>query len=351
MRILSFILLTFFLVTQICFGQYQKKVLIEDFTNSHCPLCPPAYNALYSFKDTDTNSAHASFIYYHMPFPYSDDPVYQANKSDPAARNNYYGPYSSTPDVFFDGAIQSRSYTDWSKTLDGLIKNQTSPLKISLGGVKGSNNINLKSRITRNGDINQTDLVLHFVVVENIHYLGRNGVSRHDNVMRKMLPTPAGKPFSIKNNESIEIDTAIDLDSGWIADSLGVVVFIQSKGSKTVFQSETIKYSELNTMTDVEKNKGIPEKFYLTQNYPNPFNPSTKISYHIPEQSQVRINIYNILGKHIVELTNNIKSSGDYNLKWNAENLPSGFYFLSFEAVSLHSGKNFNKIIKMILLK
>jgi hypothetical protein len=105
MKIFSFFLCTLFLAASLSFGQYQRKVLVEDFTNSHCPLCPPAYSALYSFKDNDTNSAHASFIFYHMPFPYSDDPLYQANKSDPAARNNYYGPYSSTPDGFFDGIV------------------------------------------------------------------------------------------------------------------------------------------------------------------------------------------------------------------------------------------------------
>ncbi|MEJ2618624.1 MAG: T9SS type A sorting domain-containing protein [Ignavibacteriaceae bacterium] len=107
----------------------------------------------------------------------------------------------------------------------------------------------------------------------------------------------------------------------------------------------------MNVMTDIVKNKNIPEKFYLAQNYPNPFNPSTRISYHIPEQSRVRINIYNILGKHIAELTNNIKSSGDYNLKWNAGNLPSGFYFLNLDAISLKSNNRFNKTIKMILVK
>ncbi|MFZ0455386.1 MAG: Omp28-related outer membrane protein [Ignavibacteriaceae bacterium] len=351
MRILLYVLLTSLLIAQVCFGQYQKKVLIEDFTNSHCPLCPPAYSALYSFKDNDTNSVHASFIYYHMPFPYSDDPLYQANKSDPSARNNYYGPYSSTPDAFFDGVIQSHSYITWGKTLDGFIKGKTSPLQITLSGMAETGKIDLKSKISRSGDINQSDLVLHFVVVENIHYLGRNGVSRHDNVMRKMLPTPAGKPLSINDNETIEVDTTIDLDAGWIPDSLSVVVFVQSKGTKEVYQSETIKYSDLNIMTDVENNKEIPAKFYLAQNYPNPFNPSTNISYYIPEQSQVRINIYNILGMHIAELGNYIRSPGKYNLKWNAGNLPSGFYFLNIEAVSIKSKNRFHKTIKMILLK
>ncbi len=334
----------------ISFGQNQKEVLVEVFTNSHCPLCPPAHAALYSFEDKDTSAKHVSFIYYHMPFPYSDDPLYQSNKTDPSARNNYYGPYSGTPDAFFDGKVQSNTYGVWRTTLDGLVKD-SSPLRIILKGTRENGKINLITQIFRNGDINQNDLVLHFVVVENIHYRGRNGVSRHENVMRRMLPSPAGEPFSINDNETKEIDTTIDLDSSWNPDSLKVVVFVQSTGTKEVYQSETINYPDLNIMTDVENSKEIPEKFYLAQNYPNPFNPSTRISYYIPEHSRVRINIYNILGKHIAELTNNIKPAGDYNLKWNAGNLSSGFYFLNIEAVSLQSQNRFNKTIKMILLK
>lgn len=350
MKNIFYLLSLLLLITATNFGQIPKKVLVELFTNSHCPLCPPAFETLYAFEDKDTSAKHVSFIYYYMPFPYSDDPFYQANKTDPAARNQYYGPYSSTPDVFFDGKVQLISYSSWASTLDKLVKD-SSPLKITLKGTKGNNKINLMTEISRNGNINQTDLVMHFVVVENIHYLGRNGVSRHDNVMRKMLPTPAGKPFSINDNETKEIDTTIVLDSSWKPDSLSVVVFVQSKGTKEVYQSETIKYSDLSIMTGIQNNKGIPSQFYLAQNYPNPFNPSTKISYYLPEQSQVRINIYNILGKHIIELTNDIESAGNYNLKWNADKLPSGFYFLTIEAVSLRSNKIFNKTIKMILLK
>ncbi len=346
--IFSFIL---YLISSISFGQEQRKVLIEVFTNSHCPQCPPALTALTSFEYNDSSAKHVSFIFYHMSFPYSDDPLYQANTPDPSARNNYYGPFSGTPDAFFDGKVQPNSYNTWGGTLDGLVS-ISSPFKIILSGITDSGKINLKAEITRNGDISQTDLVIHFVVVENIHYLGRNGVSRHENVMRKMLPSPEGESLSIENNQTKEVDKAIDLDNSWNPDSLKVVVFVQSTSTKEVYQSETIKYLDLGTATDVVENKtGTPSKFYLEQNYPNPFNPSTKINYYIPEQSRVRINVYNILGKQIAELTNNIKPAGNYNLTWNAADLSSGLYFLTVEAVSLRSGNKFTKTIKMILLK
>ena len=350
MRNVFFFLFISILIASLSYGQNQRKVLVEIFTNSHCPLCPPAHKSLSAFEYSDTSAEHVSFIFYHMPFPYSDDPLYQANTSDPSARNSYYGPYSSTPQAFFDGKGEPNSYNTWGTMLDGLVKN-SSPLTISLSGTTGNDKINLKTVITRNGNISQTDLVIHYIVVENIHYAGRNGISRHENVMRKMLPSPAGEAFTINDNEMKEVNNAIDLNSAWNTDSLKVVVFVQSQSSKVVYQSETIKYSDLGTATDVKNNNHVPQTYSLEQNFPNPFNPSTRIRYNIPEQSRVKINIYNILGKEVAELANDIQSSGDYNIKWDASNLSSGFYFLTIEAISLQSKNKFIKTIKMILLK
>ena len=92
-------------------------------------------------------------------------------------------------------------------------------------------------------------------------------------------------------------------------------------------------------------------KFILYPAYPNPFNPSTKIKYAIPEQSRVKVNVYNTIGKRVAELVNNDQQAGNYNLTWKAANLPSGFYFLVIEAVSLQSHKKFLETSKIILLK
>ncbi len=100
-------------------------------------------------------------------------------------------------------------------------------------------------RLTRTGNIADNDLVIHFVVVEDLYYDGRNSVSNHKHVMRKMLPTPSGQSFSINLNETKDIEQTIDIDPLWDRDSLSIVVFVQSTGSKTVYQSETISYNDL----------------------------------------------------------------------------------------------------------
>ena len=85
--------------------------------------------------------------------------------------------------------------------------------------------------------------------------------------------------------------------------------------------------------------------FALKQNYPNPFNPSTVIQYSIPISSHVLLKVYDILGKEVAVLIDEVKEAGNYSHKWNAAGLPSGIYFCK-----LHAGSN-TATKKLILAK
>jgi poly(beta-D-mannuronate) lyase len=89
----------------------------------------------------------------------------------------------------------------------------------------------------------------------------------------------------------------------------------------------------------------VPNKFIVYPNCPNPFNPTTEIKYTIPKDNFVQIIIYNFLGKHIQTLTNEFKKAGTYNIRFNANNLPSGIYFCCVKT------DNEIKTNKMILIK
>lgn len=89
----------------------------------------------------------------------------------------------------------------------------------------------------------------------------------------------------------------------------------------------------------------IPKGFKLEQNYPNPFNPSTSISFAIEKNGHVLLNVYNAEGKFIKELMNKQMISGNYEIKFDGENLPSGVYFYKIE----FDGKTDTK--KMLLIK
>ena len=89
----------------------------------------------------------------------------------------------------------------------------------------------------------------------------------------------------------------------------------------------------------------LANEFTLSQNYPNPFNPTTKIKYSIPHSSDVQIKVFNILGNEIITLVDEFKVAGEYELTFDAHNLPSGVYF--YRMVS----EGFSQSSKMILLK
>ncbi|MFI5253717.1 MAG: T9SS type A sorting domain-containing protein [Bacteroidota bacterium] len=94
-----------------------------------------------------------------------------------------------------------------------------------------------------------------------------------------------------------------------------------------------------------EYGKGIPVMYELYQNYPNPFNPTTVINYAIPEQSFVRLTIYNVLGQEVATLVNGVQYAGNKSVEFDASKIPSGMYFYKVTA-----GK-FSDTKKMILLK
>jgi photosystem II stability/assembly factor-like uncharacterized protein len=89
----------------------------------------------------------------------------------------------------------------------------------------------------------------------------------------------------------------------------------------------------------------IPDKYSLQQNYPNPFNPSTVISYTIPVGTRrgvfVQLKVYDVIGREVAVLVNEEKPAGNYKIKFNGSNLPSGVYFYRIQAGSFTDTKKF----------
>ncbi len=338
--LIIFAALSFFF-TSIIYAQEERKVLVEVFTNSHCPLCPDAHNAVENYL-AGPNGNKISYIFYHMVYPYPDDSLYYQSMEGSDARDNYYNPIQATPQGWFDGTHQGNP-SGWPANLNNLVVTE-SPLKITLSGTRSSSYFNIDAQITRTGNIPDSDLVVHFVAAENLYYAGRNGIVNHIHVMRKMFPTPYGKSLSINLNETKHVSQTISLEPRWVPDSLSIIVFVQSTGSKTVYQSETINYSDLG-ITGINETGEIPGKFVLQQNYPNPFNPSTKISWQSAIGSKQTLKVYDVLGREVAVLINEFKPAGKHEVEFNASNLPSGVYIYRIQT------NQFTASRKMILMK
>jgi hypothetical protein len=105
------------------------------------------------------------------------------------------------------------------------------------------------------------------------------------------------------------------------------------------------------TVTGIDNIVELPKEFALNQNFPNPFNPTTIIGYTIPQMGEifseqnVKLTIYDVLGKEVKTLVNEFKSAGKYEITFDASNLTSGVYYYQLKV------GEFIETRKMSLLK
>jgi len=159
------------------------------------------------------------------------------------------------------------------------------------------------------------------------------------------------------NNRGFQIQRSIDKEN-WED-----VFFIEGKG--TVVTENNYSYTDSyfkpgicyyrlvqidydgtkNYLPKIEIDIKAVDSYLLEQNYPNPFNPVTTIKYAVPEISNIKITVYNLMGEETAVLVNEIKNPGRYEVKFDASSLSSGIYLYKME------GDNFRDIKKLILIK
>lgn len=158
--------------------------------------------------------------------------------------------------------------------------------------------------------------------------------------------------FSITSTMDLTLD---DLNLKWnFGGSMSTIL----TGENFVDITDSTKHFGFDSnITEFENELKIPVEFELKQNYPNPFNPSTKIKYSIPEQSKVRLEVFDILGREVVILVNIEQSQGNYEVEFSPSayglSLASGVYFYRLQVgdPSTSTGQKFVGIKKMMFLK
>jgi hypothetical protein len=106
-----------------------------------------------------------------------------------------------------------------------------------------------------------------------------------------------------------------------------------------------VRINANHSVTSVSGTQMKPTVFSLAQNYPNPFNPSTNISYTLKNNTKVRLSVFDLLGREVAVLANEIQTAGPHEVTFSANGLSSGIYFYKLQAA--------NGVItkKMMLLK
>jgi hypothetical protein len=167
--------------------------------------------------------------------------------------------------------------------------------------------------------------------------------------------------FKVENSTNSEVMISWDkTEISLLPDSIHIIMKDLSTGTEINMKSDSVytfiyngvrNFSVNSTTTDINELNQLPSDYQLHQNYPNPFNPSTLIRYELPNESSVKLIIYNSLGQVVKELVSEVQQSGYYEVNFNASNLSSGIYFYSISATSTEGSKEFRDVKKLMLLK
>ncbi|HUL44006.1 MAG TPA: T9SS type A sorting domain-containing protein [Bacteroidota bacterium] len=106
-----------------------------------------------------------------------------------------------------------------------------------------------------------------------------------------------------------------------------------------------VKYGKLSGVENKSGPMTIPKKFSVLQNYPNPFNPTTTIAYDLPRRVNVRLSVYDVLGRTVATIFDGVQEPGTHRTRFDASRLPCGVYFYQLLA------GDFVQTQKMILMK
>jgi len=318
-----------------------KMVVWQQFTNTSCIFCKPR-NVIIK-KILDANKGKVVPIFIHCKNPSPNDPFYIASKKVSDAIYKYYE-VPMTPFTLFSGPnalnIFFKEPQIWTAFEDQTIK--YSPLIMSAVGQMSGNKYTSQIKIKTVGDIKYENYILQVGVTEdNLLYNGKNGEKRFNYVLRTLYPSEEGTPIKLAKGKELTKTIECVLDPSWKKANLKLFAYVQHKKTKQILQATMI-----NNLTAIDETvSNTPEKYSLSQNYPNPFNPSTTIEYQIPEMVNVNLVVYDILGRKVKTLVNEVQNAGNYKVIFNAEGIASGVYFYKLTA------GNFTNIKKVVYIK
>lgn len=144
------------------------------------------------------------------------------------------------------------------------------------------------------------------------------------------------------NTDDAVLDMAVSVINGKIFLTGYSELIIESMNIQSYISSLMLL---INTQHESISNSLIPKSYILSQNYPNPFNPVTTINFGLPENAEISLKIYDVLGRIVDIPFNGFMNAGFYSYRFNSTDLPSGIYFYSL------SSANFSETKKMIIIK
>lgn len=240
-----FLLCSFMFLVVAANAQSQRLVLIEEFGQASCPPCAVSNPILHNYLDT--TNVNIVLMSYQVSWP-GFDPMYFHNEAEVDARVELYE-VSGVPNSVVDGNVFNGAPLEfldgWTPSTIANRAAMTSPFTFNVSHSLSTDftTLNVTGDVTVSGAVNNSNLVLHVVVVEkHIAFATPPGSTDEKdfyNVMKKFLPNSSGTPLAASYN----IGDQISIDESWVYENvydineLAVIAFIQDTNNKEIMQA------------------------------------------------------------------------------------------------------------------
>lgn len=286
----------------------------------------------------DVGDQNLVYIYYQTHGSGTDS-LWNINDS---LRIRYYG-VTSVPTTFADacsskvgsGGVQADSviFARWYNARRAV----QSPLQTTITGIynRSIRQGRAKVTITATGNIGPTNLMIRYLLLENLPYMWTNGtdtVFGIDHVVRNMMPDWNGVPLTISNGETKSDSQSFAMTNVLNPDSTEIAVFVQSDQTKEILQGV---WSNLQGFSGTEGDPAgeVPETCFLSAPTPSPFARTTQVRFGLPREAEVSLKVYNLMGQEVETLVAGRKEAGSHTVSWDArEGVSGGVYFLRLVA-------------------
>jgi hypothetical protein len=317
------------LVSLAAFGQSQRMVLVEEFTQASCVPCAQANPTLNN--TLSANASKAVSIKYQTNWP-GVDPMNDQNPTDVSKRVTYYD-VGAVPNVSMDGKSAT---TPGTITTTSITKEYgvASPFRMlvtqQLNGKQDS--ISINCTLTASQDFTTTGpLYLRVALIEKAIIFskapGTNGEKEFYNVMRKMYPAATGTslPVTWVNGKTQTVSFKVVLPTYiYNKAQLGVVAFLQSDNDKVVHQAAM----NTNMVTGIEQEANAAAGANVIV-FPNPMTTASTVGIQLFESKNVNMQVANALGQTVLSNSLGQLDSGEQMVDLNTSSLKPGLYFLN----------------------
>jgi PKD repeat protein len=312
-----------------------RMILIEHFTNSSDVDCYQADSVLDAL--TSNHPSNVINLQYHTSYP-PNDPFNADNPVVPTTRQFYYN-LSNVPFAIINGGKESSQRIDFQTT--HLNQEQViiqslydSDFNLNIRTMKVNNILYIEPTIAALADVPDMEISLRIAVIhpEIKGITGNNGDTLFRNVVRDMIPGPAGttiyRPWNM--GETLTLVQAWEISNEVESDSLRVIAFIQNESSREIIQAAMDTRGIFSGNDDPE----IITPFFF-EVFPNPAQSFIRVALGDEKTEELRVLIYNNLGELVY--TNKI-NRGTNQIEIDTGHLPDGLYVIKVFSINNHKG-------------